>query len=44
MLFLRHKLELGLLVAIIIRAIHLDGSGVSVGLIGLLHHRIRSGK
>ena len=44
MLFLRHKLELGLLVAIIIRAIHLDGSGVSVGFLGRSHHRIRSDK
>ena len=44
MLFLRYWLELGLLATIIIRAIHLDGSGVSVGFLGRSHHRIRSDK
>jgi len=44
MLFLRYRLELGLLATIIIRAIHFDGSGVSVDFLGLLHHRIKSSK
>ena len=44
MLFLRYQLELGLLATIIIRAIHLDRSGVSVGFRGSSHHRMRSDK
>jgi len=38
MLFLRYRLELGLLATIIIIAIHLNGSGVSLGFLGFLYH------